>query len=268
MTLKEIQPGERLRPYVKCYFLFESHIELSDVVFPSGYMEVMFNLGDGVWESSVNNEFKSTPAVELWGQITKPLPIKSHGKNTMLGIRFYAHSAAYFLNEEILAFNNQIADLRDVLGKPVQTLHSRLMETSGLDKRIELIENFLLNRLSLTKRKTEKITLVGEILKDMRTNLFSDTIESVAYRYDITPRYLQKLFLQCTGVTPKFYGKINRFQTTLRRMNQKEETLTSIAYDCGYFDQSHFIREFKSFTGLTPSEYSPERYPVTLAFSQ
>lgn len=269
MKYKEIIPGEGLRPYIKCYFTFESEtkFELTDTVFPGGFMEIMFNLGEGVWKSAVGNEFHTTPPIELWGQITRPLAIKANGKNLMLGIRFFPHSAAYFLNEGVWEFNNQISDLRDLLGAPVKTLHSRLMDTQELHQRINLIESFLMDRLSIAKTKPHKIGLVGQVVREMVHKNHSDNIETVASRYGITSRYLQKLFLQYTGVTPKLYGKINRFQHSLRLISQNEASLTSIAYDCGYFDQSHFIREFKSFTGITPSAFLPESYPVTQAFA-
>ncbi|HEY5825191.1 MAG TPA: AraC family transcriptional regulator, partial [Cyclobacteriaceae bacterium] len=67
--------------------------------------------------------------------------------------------------------------------------------------------------------------------------------------------------------TPKLYGKINRFQHSLGLINQKDTSLTDIAYEAGYFDQSHFIREFKSFTGVTPSSYSPQSFPISFAFA-
>jgi len=136
MQYREIIPGDRLKPYVKCYYTFESDtsVELDDTVFPGGHMEIIFNLGEGIWKSAVNDNFFVTPPVELWGKITQPLAVKSMGKNKMLGVRFYAHSAAYFLNEDIHEFNNQIADGRDLFGAPVRTLYSRLIEEAQLDQ--------------------------------------------------------------------------------------------------------------------------------------
>ena len=101
-------------------------------------------------------------------------------------------------------------------------------------------------------------------MDELKQKDFFDNIENVASRYGITSRYLQKLFLQYTGLTPKLYTKINRFQNSLRLVTQNNNSLTSIAYDCGYFDQSHFIREFKSFTGLTPSGYTSAGSSITL----
>jgi len=93
-------------------------------------------------------------------------------------------------------------------------------------------------------------------------------METVAARYGISARYMQQLFVQYTGLTPKLYSQINRFQTSLQLIREGNSSLTSIAYECGYADQSHFIREFKSFTGLTPSGYSIDNSPVALAASQ
>ncbi|AXY76357.1 AraC family transcriptional regulator [Paraflavitalea soli] len=265
MTYREIKPGNRLRQHVKCYYTYESESAASfaDTVFPSGNMEIIFNLGTGKWQTAAGDDFVTNPAIELWGQIVGPLPIKSIGKNTMLGIRLYPH--AYFLNDKVDLFTNQVADFRHLSDDSVNTLYAQLLDTAAWHKRIELVEAWLLNRLTLSERKLNKIAVINDIMQEITQNDFFDNMENVASRYGITSRYLQKLFLQYTGLTPKLYSKITRFQHSLRLVTQKDTSLTSIAYDSGYFDQSHFIREFKSFTGLTPSGYSVESSPVTQA---
>jgi len=269
MKYREITPGDRLKPYVKCYYSYESdaNVTFDDTVFPSGCMEIIFNLGTGNWQTAPSgSDFITTPPVELWGQITQPLQVRSLGRNTMLGIRFYPHAAAYFVNDKVDLFNNQVADFQGLSIKGVNELYERLQDTPSWDRRIALIEAFLLQRLSLAEHRWDKSTMISSIMQELTQDDFFDNIENVAARYGITSRYLQKLFLQYTGLTPKLYSKINRFQNSLRLVtSQKEISLTSIAYHCGYFDQSHFIREFKAFTGLTPSGYAVEKSPVTLA---
>ena len=269
MQYTEIRPGDKLTPYVKCYYIYqaEADVAFDDTVFPSGNVEIIFNLGTGKWQTAVGNGFATTPAVELWGQIIRPLPIRSIGKNTMLGVRCHPHAAGCFLNGKIDVFNNQVVDFADVEGKAVNTLHSKLQETTEWNKRIELVESFLMRRLLSAEKKAGQMAVVGDIMNELRHEDFFDNIENVAARYGITSRYLQKLFLQYTGLTPKLYTKINRFQNSLRLVTKRELSLTSIAYDCGYFDQSHFIKEFKSFTGFTPSGYSSATSPVALALA-
>ena len=270
MEFKHFSPSDILKPYIKCYYIFESDsdIEFEDTVFPSGDMEVVFNLGEGVWESSVGNKFLKTPPIELWGQITKPLAIKSKGRHTMLGIRFLTHSAAYFFNNEIAVFNNQVADLGDIIGSPVKIIHSQLLETTELNRRIALIEKFLLERLSGNKNKSLRIDKVANILTSIKKDSAENNIGNIASRHGITPRYLHKLIYQHTGLSPKSFNKISRFQLSLRLIAKNEQPFTSIAYDCGYFDQSHFIRDFKSFTGVTPSAYLENKFPVNQVFLQ
>src|SRR4030095_4872031 len=121
MKYNEIIPGNRLRQYVKCYYIYESetNVALEDTVFPSGCVEIIFNLGTGRWQTAAGGSFITTPSVELWGQIIRPLPVKSIGKNTMLGIRFFPHAAAYFLNDDVELFNNQVADFSNISGNAV-----------------------------------------------------------------------------------------------------------------------------------------------------
>jgi AraC-like DNA-binding protein len=270
MEFKHFSPSDILKPYIRHYYIFESDsdIEFEDTVFPSGDMEVIFNLGHGRWESFVENKFFQTPPIELWGQITKPLAIKSKGRHTMLGIRFFTHSAAYFLNDEIGVFNNQVSDLSAIIGSPIKILHSQLLETTESNRRIALIEKFLLERLAGNEKKSFRIDKVADILTSIKNNSEENNISNIASRHGVTPRYLHKLIYQHTGLSPKSFDKISRFQVSLRLIAKNKQPLTAIAYDCGYFDQSHFIRDFKSFTGVTPSAYLENKFPVNQVFLQ
>lgn len=266
MKYKEYIPCEALRRYVKCYYIYESATDavFEDKAFATGCVEMMFNLGTGRWQTLTGNEFKTTPSIELWGQIIQPLTFRSVGNNIMFGIRFNPHAAAVFLNEDVSLFNNQVTDLSMVSGKLINTLYSKLQDTTLFNKRIEFVEEYLLKRLSLFEKKLHHVGLINSVTSELKQEGFYDNIENVASRYGITSRYLQKIFLQHTGLTPKLYSKINRFQKSLQLIAKKDASLTSIAYECGYFDQSHFIREFRSFTGVVPSAYDTENSSAIL----
>ena len=267
MIYREYIPGDLLRPYVKCYYLYESVSDAvtDDKAFATGCVEIMFNLGTGKWQASSGGHFVTTPPVELWGQIIQPLPFRSLGNNSMLGIRFFPQAAFIFLNEDVSLFNNQVSDLASISGKIVTTLHEQLLESQSMDERIGLIENFLLTRLRITEKKIDKVQLLTKLITEMKQESYFDNMDNLAGRYGITSRYLQKIFLQYTGLTPKLYSKINRFQNSLQLIATNKHSLTDITYECGYFDQSHFIREFKSFTGITPSGFDTNTSSAILA---
>lgn len=269
MEFRQFAPSDILKPYVRHYYIFESDadIEFEDTVFPSGDMEMIFNLGHGIWESSVEDKFIKTPKIELWGQITKPLAIRSKGRHTMLGIKFFTHSAAYFF-DEIGVFNDNISDAADIIGGSLRSLYAQLLETADAKKRIELIEAFLVKRLMANEKKAFRIDKVAHILTSIKKDPAENNLGLIASKHGITPRYLHKLIYQNTGLSPTSFNKINRFQFSLKLITRNDQPLTSIAYNSGYFDQSHFIRDFKSFTGLTPSAYLENISPVNQFLAQ
>lgn len=264
MELRYFQPPDILKRYVRHYYVFESDTDIGfeDTVFPSGDMEMIFNLGGGLWESAVDDKYIRTPKIELWGQITKPLAIRSKGKHTMFGIKFFTHSAAYFLNEEIGIFNNQVSDLADILGNQIKTLYMQLLETSDITKRIELIDAFLIKKLITGEKRSFRIDKVANILTSIKSNSSESNLNHIASKHGITARYLHKLIYQHTGLSPTSFNKIIRFQSSLKLIAKNDQPFTSIAYQSGYFDQSHFIKDFKSFTGITPSAYLDNITPV------
>lgn len=270
MTYHEIKPGKPLQQYVKCYYVYESttHVAFEDTVFPCGCMEIVFNLGTGNWHTFTGAGFVTTPAIELWGQLTNPLLVRSTGCNTMLGIRFFPHAAASILNDKVSLFNNQVVDFSEISGKTINTLHTQLLETISWHKRITLIEAFLLQQLSQATKRLNKVAVLNNLMYELRQQDHFETMGTIASRYGITARYMQQLFVQYTGLTPKLYAQINRFRNSLQLVTAKNASLTSIAYECGYADQSHFIREFRAFTGSTPSGYAIENSPVRMAASQ
>ena len=180
----------------------------------------------------------------------------------MLGVKFFTHSASYLFNEDIGLFNDQVLNFGDILGRPIKDLHDQLLNIGDNNARIRILEAFLIKRLVDNERKTPKIDKVGDILMSIKRDPSENNLGNVASRYGITPRYLHKLIHQHTGLSPVFFNKIVRFQRSLKLIGKNDLSFTSVAYSSGYFDQSHFIRDFKSFTGLTPSSYLENITPV------
>lgn len=257
MEFQYFQPANALASYIRHYYLFASseNAAYEDTVFPSGDMEVIFNLGSGTWESFYDNAFQKNPAIELWGQVTRPLQIRSSGTHLMLGVRFFTHATSFLLDDEIGVFNDQVSDLADVIGPNIRNLYSRLQEAGSTHARVALLDDFFTGRLMRVSARHERLNKVAHILTSITKDPAENNIGRIAGTFGITSRYLHKLVYQHTGLSPKSFDKIHRFKTSLKLIGDNKLPLTSIAYDAGYFDQSHFIRDFKSFTGLTPSAY-------------
>lgn len=269
MIYQEFLPSENLRAFVKCFYLSEYDADsvIQDKAFATGSMELMFNIGDGFFQTGRVGTFQTTPKIELWGQIINPLDFRSIGKNKMLGIRFHPHTASVILGDHVDVFNDRVSNFADIAGNEITNLHERLLNTPSLNEQIHHLESFLTMKLVAFQKRNTKFDLVNRVITDMRNEDFCDDIQSVALRYGISSRYLQKLFVQFTGLSPKLFFKIHRFQRSLVMAGTKDQTLTSIAYQSGYFDQSHFIRDFKLFTGVAPSSFDGKDSSAILASS-
>ena len=120
-------------------------------------------------------------------------------------------------------------------------------------ERIRVIENYLLGLL------TEKTT-IDSIVKSTVDTLLSTkgnaSINAILEENGINRRQLERKFYQQVGLSPKQLGKVIRLQYALQRLvNRQAGNLTEIAYDSDYYDQAHFTRDFREFTGITPREF-------------
>lgn len=267
MQYQEYKPAKALDSYVKCYYTLEcgEACVLEDDAFATGCMEIMFTLQGSPWKTKTNGACNNTAAAGLWGQILEPLSFSVTGRSVVFGIRFFPSSAAFLLQEDINQFNNEVLDLTSVLGNSVSDLYAKLQEAKSVQQQIDWVDTYLINRIQRHPKTIQKIELVQQVMKELTHKDFFDNIDNVASRYGITARYLQKIFVQHTGLTPKLFTRINRFQNSLVLLGKGTIPLTTVAYESGYYDQSHFVREFKSFTGRSPSVFEVDKSTATLA---
>jgi AraC-like DNA-binding protein len=261
MPYQEYWPEAALSEYVQCYFTCETDTALlaEDRVFANGCIEIMFNLGPEGPQQLVSAGRVSAPRIQLWGQTITPFVFSSVGRHSMLGVRFFTHTAAFFLEEPIALFNDQLLDFHDFADRDVQVLYARLLETNALPERLCLLDAFLLAKLRRSLAKFPKLKLMTSLLLATQQPDFLARVNSIAARHGLSPRYLHKLFVLYTGLSPRLVLKIGRFQQSLRLLSHKQSSLTAIAYQCGYYDQSHFIKDFRDFTGLAPSHFQPQQ---------
>ena len=128
------------------------------------------------------------------------------------------------------------------------------MEASNEQKRIVLLTNFLLAKL---KQLSSTDDLVEESLRLIHRNIAHIEVKDLLNHLAISERQFERRFSQTVGITPQAYIRVKRFNEAIRLMKTRQYArLTDIAYVLNFHDQSHFIREIKSFSGLTPKSIS------------
>lgn len=269
MIYKIIAPSDVLKTYIKQFWLFDSEESMTreEVLLPSGYLQIVFNLGHAEWQSKKGKRFHTDTNLELRGQQMGPSITRMIGRDIILGINFHPHTACCFLNDKAALFSNNIFDLCDVFGNDMALLHEALLSENDLTARINILETFLVTKLRKCKIEEKRTAFLDYITTSLiKEATTANRVRKMVVETGYSERHIQRLFNEYIGVTPKELQKIHRFHASLRQLNTLRATLTSVAYHCGYADQAHFIREFKSFTGITPSVYKPELFPSATGF--
>ncbi|MBO9729407.1 MAG: helix-turn-helix transcriptional regulator [Chitinophaga sp.] len=251
----QYQPSLPLKSYVKGYWVFTSEQDMTNqTFFPSGYIDFAVNISGGTASTIINGRPIDMPNVEVLGQLTVPTRLTVTRGMMVLIARIFPYANALFFPNPISAFTNDSVDLEGLLGKVSAEFYDRLMQAPTIEQKVKELDQFLVQRLLGSKKRSNKVTMLERICSHISAEGELFNIKLLAHKYGFSERYIQQLFLDNVGLTPRVFFHIQRFNKSLELIHAGEQSLTSIAYDCGYFDQAHFIREFKKFTGVTPSE--------------
>jgi len=251
-------PSAVLKPYVKEYFIIRVDKDLvNEVFYPSGYLDFAVNISNGSVVTMINGRSIDMPKIEVLGHLTSPTRLSVAGGTSVLIARIYPHASSLFFPNPISHFTNNSIDLYDVIGNESHDFYDSLMNAATVAQQVQALDQFLIQKLRANERMHRKTKIMAQLCGDISKEGETFNVSVLANRYGFSERYIQKLFLEVVGLTPRSFYSVQRFNKSLGLVLSTNEDLTSIGYACGYYDQAHFIREFKKFTGITPSESRP-----------
>jgi AraC-like DNA-binding protein len=167
-------------------------------------------------------------------------------------VHFRPAGARAFLGMPLSALQDRCIGIDDIFGESSRVLRGQLIETTSAADRVALLEQFLLTHLMIHDDRLHR--LLARL--DAEPSI---TVAEVCALTALSPKRLTALFGAEVGLTPKTYLRVRRLQAALRRLAAGTQHGADIAADLGYFDQAHFVRDFRSFTGITPSQYPRRR---------
>ncbi|MBA2709182.1 MAG: helix-turn-helix transcriptional regulator [Tatlockia sp.] len=166
-------------------------------------------------------------------------------------IEFYPWAINYLFKESAKAFSNQSLGLSDLINEQViNQLEEKIHGTTDLQTQITLIQNFL---VSLVSRDVKPHARIIRIVKHIMTNP-TQSVQELAKNQGYSQRTLERHFNELIGISPKQLMRISRFQKVLEQIH-KGYPWTLLAEHFNYYDQSHFIKEFRQYTGKTPDSF-------------
>jgi AraC-like DNA-binding protein len=229
-------------------------------VVPTGHIFLIIEL-DGIPRNTFDNETlkpdRSFTKAWISGMHTRYISISAHEKSEMFVVQFKSTGAYPFLHIPAYELKDKILPADKILGNDISRLRKRLLSAAASPEKFAAAEAWLNKRFDPKKEPPEELLTIQSQLQKEPVSKISNVIAS----YSNTQKHLINQFKKYIGLTPKTYQRILRFNEILQKIHNKQQiTWTEIAYQCGYSDQSHFIKEFHRFSGFKPEEFIGREY--------
>lgn len=253
MHYQTYSPPEELRPFVKYFWALSSDIDTPVTTlsaFPDGCPGVIMVQSES---ALCDDHKKKLPEIYLHGQITKPSNLTYAGKISAIGISFQPHALKSVFGIDANELTSTGVDL--TLIQPKRSIHlpGQLQDEATVEGRIKMLSDFLLYEQQRTAQTDETVKYAIEQIVQSKGNL---PLKDLQQKLQLSARTLERKFNQAIGISPKLFSRICSFQESLQQMRAGNyDKLSDVAYEQEYFDQSHFIRAFKEFTGFSPLEF-------------
>jgi len=261
--IEEFKPSESLRPFVELYWegSFNTNASglLSMQMIPNGCLELIFHLNDLHCDLHDDNTWSQTPDYMIIGLFIQPYEVQFKNHVKVFSIRFKPEGIYNVFGVPASTLKERFEDMSMVFGSEFRDFSHRLKEEKSIAAMIKRTENFLLKNLQGNKIDMSYVNRAAELIR----NLKGIRIKDLSNKVFISQRQLEREFKEKVGISPKHYLRITRVNEVMRWLDDNRSIdLTSVAYHCGYFDQAHFINDFKRITGKTPTIYIRERGQV------
>ncbi len=254
MKVRGILPSRELRPYVDRYWAWENERELPDVL-PGTGNELIFHYGKP-WLTLSPAHKERLPVCCLLSPRQTNLQVEPDGLVGFISVRFRAGALRHFCPLPVQTLVDHAVAVEDIWGEAGRNLREQLCEATDLAQRIQIFEEAL-RRFFHCFHKPE--AWLDEAVRRLYYRNPALGTTHLGDELFVSDRQLQRKIKECVGVTPKTFQRIVRFEGVLKRlMLQEKNDYLALALDNGYYDQAHFIKEFKGFVGETPSVYLKE----------
>ena len=247
MIFKRIEPSPSITHWVECFWIIENDDpkQVIQKIIPDGFPEIIFHFGQP-YEISLNGRWERQSENLVAGQIRKYFWLRNTGQASMLGIKLKPSALSHIIHGSMRNLTDKVEDLGTLT--ELCELLEQVRGQSLWNRRIEEVESFF-QRFSQKTGVVEKA--LEMIFNTSGMNSVNDLVESLG----ISERQLERLFNECVGMGPKFYSRVIRFSTIFQLKERGDHGWLDLTHEAGFADQSHFIRNFKAFTGEDPTRY-------------
>jgi AraC-like DNA-binding protein len=266
LEMQFIKPSLPLQSFIQYYFIYnldscslKTHYPDGMAILPNTYGRIGIFFSKPSFKKEDNGSEILNPLIGVSGFYSKPRLYSSESDLCMLIIGFKPTGLQRLFDFSVSEITNQNLSLSDIFPVDHEELLNRMSDKIQWNRRIEIVESFLLKKLEAKNTFSEIDQIIDLIFKVEGAK----PIGEIASQYYLSNRTFRRRFIEGMGISPKLFSKIVRFQRGLKLMSDIPHlSLTEIAYRLGYFDQAHFIHEFSELYGSSPKNFIRTRRSI------
>lgn len=251
-------PGPPLSEFVELLWLYEGYAleHTLERLMPTGTVELVINLdadSNRIYDRWNTSRFESYRGPLVCGPHSEFFVIDNAQQSSIMGVHFKPGGAFPFLGLPAGELRNTHVALDTLWGSAADDLRTALLEADTPSEKFAVLERRL---LAFARNRLDRHPAVAFALDAFQSVPQMRTVAEVNAQIGLSHRRFIEVFKDEVGMTPKLYCRVRRFQEALSRIHAGEAVeWTEIALHCGYFDQAHFIHDFREFSGFNPSTY-------------
>lgn len=249
----EYAPPAALASLVETYWVLEGSADspISHRVMPDGCVDIIFDFLDGT-----RNRSRYACIPDLVGTMTSFFDLDySSSEMLKIGIRFNPAAITAFTKVPVSELTNNILLLSMIESLFDESFHQRMNDMPTVPDRLTHINNYLISLLPRLLAPEERIVHAINTVKRLGGQI---TVARLSDEVCLCGRQFERRFKQSVGISPKAFIKVERFRHTQRYLkNNPGESMYSTALNCGYYDDSHLFKDFKTLGGILPTDITP-----------
>lgn len=223
-----------------------------EIILPKGTVEIIFNFSDKInYINPTLQISKRLPTVFVNGINFKPFELIKTGRQEFLGIQLNSIGLRLLFNISAKEFNNSVYEGKEICSQ-LDSLANELFYNQTFNLQVQIILTWIRNKIPTRNLQYS----INRAQKLMSCNCLQDlTVKKLSEEICLSDRQLRRFSLDWLGMNSEEFIRYRKYLTSLQLLHRSKQTLTEIGLEVGYYDQSHFIREFKSYTDMTPKQY-------------
>lgn len=253
----QIAPTKELAPYIKHYLFLEREGTLSKKLrlFSDGNTGMVLTFRGNLISNTHGTKTLNYPNSFLYGQISAFKDLYLAEKTAIIIVVFQPYGFNHLLGIPANEIREGIIAAEDIFGGKDSLLYEKLSEQPYLETKIQILNAFFIEQAA--KKNLSNQNLIHPTLNYILKNKGVITVNHLVKYTGYSERHIERIFNESIGLNPKKFGNIVKLHFFLNLLKYKpsQSNITDLCYEAGYADQSHLIREFKKYTGMTPTQY-------------